>query len=121
MNAVTAGFSKSFKSNALRSSQDLEYDAFSYVTRLMRQAGNTGRSKELINAVSRNNELWTFIADMLIDPTNALSDETKAGLLSLAGFSIRHGHAVLAGNASTDVLIDINMSVMKGIRGGVGR
>jgi flagellar protein FlaF len=38
-------------------------------------------------------------------------------LLSLAGFSIRHGQAVMAGNATTEPLVDINLSVMRGLRG----
>lgn len=71
-------------------------------------------------AVHRNNELWTLLATDLADPGNALPEATKAGLLSLAAFSLRHGHAVLAGEGATDVLIDINMAILKGLRGVVG-
>lgn len=100
----------------MRSTRDVEYDAFSRVTGLLRQADSQGLSAESIAAVSKNNELWTILSADLMNPDNALPDNLKAGLLSLAGFSIRHGHAVLAGNATTEALIDVNISVMKGLR-----
>lgn len=101
----------------MRPTRDVEYDAFSRVTGLLRQADSQGRSAEAIAAVSKNNELWLILSADLMNPDNALPDDLKAGLLSLAGFSIRHGHAVMAGNATIDALIDVNISVMKGLRG----
>ena len=100
----------------MRSTRDAEYDAFSRVTSMLHQADPQGRNAESIAAVSRNNELWLILSADLMNPDNALPDELKAGLLSLAGFSIRHGHAVMAGEATTDALIDVNISVMKGLR-----
>lgn len=104
---------------AMRPARDVEYDAISRVTGLLRQADPQGRSPQSIAAVSKNNELWLILSADLMNPDNALPDELKAGLLSLAGFSIRHGHAVMAGTATTEALIDVNMSVMKGLRGAV--
>ena len=103
----------------MRPARDVEYDVFSRVTGLLRQADPRGRTAEAIAAVHKNNELWTILMTDLADPGNTLPDELKAGLLSLAGFSIRHGHAVMAGSATTEALIDVNMSVMKGLRGEV--
>lgn len=120
MNAVTPLSESGYGANAVRSPRDAEYDVISRVTRLLRQADRSGRSGDAIMAVHRNNELWTLLATDLADPGNALPTETKAGLLSLAGFSLRHGHAVLAGQATTDPLIEINLSIMKGLRGEVG-
>ncbi len=102
--------------NVIRPARDVEYDVFSRVTRMLRQAEKRGRTPATINAVHKNDELWTILAADLADPANGLPDEVKAGLLSLAGFSIRQGQEVLAGNADTDVLVEINMSVMKGLR-----
>lgn len=120
MNAVTPLSENGYGANAVRSSRDAEYDVISRVTRLLRQSDRAGRGHDAIMAVHRNNELWTLLATDLADPGNGLPAETKAGLLSLAAFSLRHGHAVLAGQGATDVLIDINMSIMKGLRGEVG-
>lgn len=121
MNAFTPTTQHGYAATAtmMRSTRDAEYDIFSRVTGMLRQAERQGRSAPTIAAVHKNNELWTILATDLAEPGNALPDEVKAGLLSLAGFSIRHGHAVMAGDATTDALIDINLSVMKGLRGEV--
>lgn len=117
LNAVTPNFSRNYGSSDLRSGRDVEYDAFSRVTRMLREADREGRSPAAIQAVYKNNELWTILASDLADPGNRLPDELRAGLLSLAFFSLRHGREVMAGKQTTDSLIDVNMSIMKGLRG----
>lgn len=120
MNAVTPRSQHGYGTNAVRTARDAEYDVISRVTRMLRQASNLGRSIEMVQAVHKNNELWTLLATDLSDPGNSLPSEIKAGLLSLAAFSLRQGHQVLAGQGDIAALIDINMSVMKGLRGEVG-
>lgn len=105
--------------DALRTERDTEYDAFSRITFAMRNAAGGTDAQEIIRAVHRNTELWTILATDLAQAGNALADELKARLLSLAQFSIRHGHAVLNGAANIDVLVDINIAIMKGLRGEV--
>lgn len=119
MNAVTPLKAHSYGSSATRSARDAEYDAISRVTGLLRQANGRCATVEDIRAVHLNNELWTALAFDLAQPGNALPDEVKAGLLTLASFSIRRGHACLQGEASIDALIDINLCIMKGLRGEV--
>jgi flagellar biosynthesis activator protein FlaF len=119
LNAVTPLKTHGYGSAAVRSARDTEYDAFSRITRQLRQTDRRCATIEAIQAVHLNNELWTALAADLAAPGNALPDEVKAGLLSLAGFSIRRGHACLQGEATTDALIDINLSIMKGLRGEV--
>ena len=88
--------------------------------RLLAIARDTALAEaEAVQAVHLNNELWTILATDLADPGNALPEAMRAGLLSLAGFCLRHGHSALSGQASTDALIDINLSIMKGLRGEV--
>ena len=41
----------------------------------------------------------------------------KAQLLSLALFSVRHGFRVAAGDADLSALIEVNTSIMAGLRG----
>lgn len=108
---------RAYGNPALRGARDTEYDIFSRVTRMLRQAPGECKAVATIDAVSKNNELWSLLAADLSHPDNALPDDVKAGLLSLAGYAIRHGNAVLAGGGTTDVLIDINLSVMRGLRG----
>ncbi|MFN3279239.1 flagellar biosynthesis regulator FlaF [Paracoccus hibiscisoli] len=120
MNAVTPLTDHGYSSSKLRTPRDAEYDVFSRVTRMLRQAPRKADNPDTIQAVYKNNELWTLLGIDLADPGNALPDATKAGLISLAGFAIRHGQAVMAGTAATDPLIDINMTIMRGLRGDVG-
>jgi len=117
LNAVTPLNDTGYRASGLRTARDAEYDIFSRVTRMLRQASPKADNQATIEAVYKNSELWTLLAFDLSEPGNALADETKAGLISLAGFSIRHGQAVMARTAVTDPLIDINMTVMRGLRG----
>ncbi|RJE80891.1 flagellar biosynthesis regulator FlaF [Paracoccus sp. JM45] len=117
MNAVTPLTRHGYTTSGLRTARDTEYDIFSRVTRMLRQAGRMADNRDTIMAVQKNSELWSLLAIDLADPGNGLPDVTKAGLLSLAGFAVRHGKAVLAGGIATDPLIDINMTIMRGLRG----
>ena len=117
LNAVTPLTEHGYRTSAIRSPRDAEYDIFSRVTRMLRQAPRKADNTDTIQAVHKNSELWTILASDLADPGNGLPDQVKAGLISLAGFAIRHGQAVMAGSAQTDPLIDINMTVMRGLRG----
>ena len=119
MNAVTPLAEHGYKNPGMRTTRDAEYEVFARVTRMLRQAPERADNRDTIAAVSKNTELWTLLAFDLAEPGNALPEDTKAGLLSLAGFQIRHGRAVLAGDAATAPLIDINMNVMRGLRGEV--
>ncbi|MGR3198170.1 MAG: flagellar biosynthesis regulator FlaF [Paracoccus sp. (in: a-proteobacteria)] len=120
LNAVTPLYEQGYRSSSMRSPRDAEYDIFSRVTRMLRQAPRKADNRDTILAVHKNSELWTLLASDLAAPGNALPDETKVGLISLAAFAIRHGRAVMAGEAQTDALIDINMTVMRGLRGDSG-
>lgn len=108
-----------FGSDIVRTDRDNEYEAFSRVTHMLHQAqAAEGRQAEIL-AVDRNNQLWTILANDLALSENRMPDELRAGLLSLAFFSLRHGHRVLIGEAGVDPLIDINQRIMKGLRGDV--
>ena len=61
--------------------------------------------------------LWSELAADLASPGNELPEQLKGQLLSLAMFSIRHGNRVLAGHGDVSALIDINLNIMKGLRG----
>lgn len=106
-----AGFQQS------RDARDIEYDAFSRVTRNLMKARTDESS--LVRAASDNVELWTVLAADLADEGNALPESLRASLISLAIFSIRHGHQVMNGKAGPDPLIEVNKSIMKGLRGEV--
>lgn len=116
MNAVPYFSANGYGSSVVRTARDAEYDVFSRVTRMLRQAEDNGHGSDRIAAVDKNNQLWTILAGDLADPGNALPDQVRAGLLSLAGFALRHGHQALSGRVGLAPLIDINMAMMRGLR-----
>lgn len=108
-----------FGSEIVRTDRDNEYEAFSRVTHMLQSAQTTRVRQAEITAVDRNNQLWTVLANDLALSGNRMTDELRGGLLSLAIFSLRHGHRVFAGEASLYPLIEINQRIMKGLRGDV--
>lgn len=106
-----------FDTGTARAPRDIEYAAFSHVTRQLK-AAQRGRLPAPA-AVYNNTALWTALATDLADTGNSLPDQLKASLLSLSIFSIRHGQAVAAGRATVDALIDVNLAIMKALRGEV--
>ncbi len=120
MNAVTPlNDYGQYGAASIRTERDTEYEAFSHVTRMLRAASKRLLDQDAVMAIHKNNELWSILAADLAQPGNTLPDETKAGLISLAGFSIRQGLAVLNGSAQIAPLLDINVAIMKGLRGEV--
>lgn len=102
---------------AVATHRDTEYNAFARVTRLLSQADPTGHGPAAKTAVHLNTELWSTLAADLAHEGNQLPDQLKASLISLAIFSIRHGVRVAAKEAKIQPLIDINISMMRGLRG----
>lgn len=120
MNAVLhLSDNNAFGYGTIRSDRDNEYDVFARVTRMLRKSQSSESARDMIAAVHKNNELWTILATDLAAAENRLPDEIKAGLMGLASFALRRGHAVLFGDGDVQPLIDINLSVMKGLRGEV--
>lgn len=116
MNAVLSFAENGYGSSVVRTARDAEYEVFSRVTRMLRQAENEGHGPNLIAAVHKNNQLWTILASDLAGSANGLPVDLRGKLLSLASFALRHGHLALAGKTTVAALIDINMAMMRGLR-----
>lgn len=99
--------------------RDIEYRVFEQITSALEAAALVeAHFTARIQAVHRNRELWQTLASDLADAQNALPDETRAGLLSLAIWVTRETDRVMHHGASLDDLIDINRSIMQGLRPG---
>ena len=105
-----------------RSLRSVEYDLLALVTQRLRSAW-TNRATDfpaLARAVDDNTRLWSTLASDVALPGNALPAALRARLFYLYEFSAQHGRAVLDGKGSVEVLADINMAVMRGLRGDGG-
>jgi len=105
-----------------RNQRTVEYDLFARITRGLttawegRQSDHTGFAQ----AIYDNDALWRTLAVDVAEPGNALPAHLRAQLFYLYEFTRAHSQKVLAGEASAEVLIDINTAVMRGLRGTSG-
>lgn len=94
-----------------------ERQAFDAGIALMEAAqGNANDSQRSIDAVRHMQRLWSFLIKDLADPSNDLSDELKANLISIGLWVLKETDAILAGtSANWNGLIDINRTVREGL------
>jgi flagellar protein FlaF len=109
-------------SAATHTPRDVEYHAFAYVTGLLAgakdQNGEPGGVAKLAEALNENVKLWITLAADCADDGNKLPPQTRGQIIGLANFARNHMHKVLTGGAEIDPLIEVNLSIMKGLRNG---
>jgi len=106
---------------AMGSPREVEYRVFAQVNaQLARALREDAPFAELADALHENTRLWVALGLDLARPDNALPESLRARLLSLAIFMRRHSEAVLRGRAGAEVIVEINTTVMRGLRGGGG-
>lgn len=103
----------------IRSDRGTEYDAFAQITRSIQTAASEGRVgfAALARALHENRRLWTILAADVAGKENGLPAGLRAGIFYLAEFTEVQTRKILAGQGNADSLIDINRSVMRGLRG----
>jgi len=102
--------------------RDIEYQLFSRVTGQLNRATRDGADfTELAAALSDNLALWQTIGIDVADAANQLPDQLRAQLFYLFEFTNAHTQKVLRREAPVDVLIEINMSIMAGLKPKAGR
>lgn len=105
-----------------RSQNGIEYDVLARTTRRLKGAAEQGAAgfPALAEALHENKKLWNIFAFDVANPANQLPEALRARLFYLAEFTHKHTRAVIARRASVDPLIDINMAVLRGLRGETG-
>lgn len=105
----------------IRTGRGSEYAIFARVTHRMKDIDETDRSTfaRMAAAVCDNQRLWGALSEDLMHEGNALPVALRAQLIGLAEFVRKHSLRVLSGKASIVPLIDINTSIMRGLRGEV--
>ncbi len=106
----------------IRSPRGTEYEAFARITHALKSAAAKGKPgfSQLAMALHQNRQLWTILAADVAEDANPLPDELRARIFYLAEFTTTHSRLVLKHKADVDVLIDINTSIMRGLRAGAG-
>lgn len=106
--------------NATRSTgmpRDIEYQLFSRVTGKLKKASSGELDfNQLAEALQDNLVLWRTIALDVLDDGNQLPEKLRAQLFYMFEFTNVHTRKVLQRRANPEVLIDINSSIMRGLR-----
>ncbi len=99
--------------------REIEYQLFSRVTGRLNQMRAEGVSYiELVKALDDNLTLWRTIAIDVMDDDNSLPPRLRAQLVYLYEFTAAHTRKVLRKDADVTALIEVNASVMRGLRSG---
>jgi flagellar protein FlaF len=96
-----------------------EYDVIIAVTRdLSRLQNDTSASfADIVNVVHKNERLWITIGAQVASDANALPQNLRANLLYIAKFVSHHTNMVLKKNGDLGILVDLNVSVLRGLKG----
>ena len=107
--------------STLRTAKSIEYQAFTDVVSRLKMAASRQPADfaELAAAIHDNRSLWTILAADVADEGNSLPKPLRAQIFYLAEFTNHHSTKVLKGEASADILIEINTAVMRGLSGAV--
>lgn len=103
----------------VRTYRGTEYALFTRVTRKLHEAARRGPAGfvALSKALHENRTMWTTLAADVADDGNQLPDDLRAQLFYLSEFTAAHTRKVLKGEAGVRPLLEINMSVMRGLAG----
>jgi len=110
---------RAYQQTAQRSEtpRDAEYRLFAQVTRALMDVKSKPREDiaAWIDVLHWNRRIWAALADDCSHPGNALSEVTRARIISLSLFVHRHSSHVMRQEGDIDTLIDINKMMMQGL------
>lgn len=103
-----------------KSNRDLEYDVVLKATRSLKRAKSDAKVPfpKLVAALNQNERLWTEIGVQVASNDNELPKELRAGLFYMSRFVSQQTSRLLKGEGTLDSLIDLNVAVLRGLKGG---
>ena len=119
MNAYQMARTAYGSSHEVRTDRGLEYDTFARITSALKAAASAGKQNfaAFAKALDDNRRLWTILASDVAGSGNGLPEALRARIFYLAEFTLLQTRRVLRGEASVEVLVEINTTVMRGLRG----
>jgi len=103
--------------NTTEDPRRIEFRLLAQVTGALRTAqSNPNDRPKLYNALIWNKKVWDAFMSDLVDERNQLSGDVRKSLIKLGAWVSKHTFAVMDGKASIDALIEVNNSVMEGLR-----
>ena len=103
--------------NITQAPRDIEYRLLAQVTAALIDAeSNPENFTKRAESLTWNRRVWGAFRIDLIDPSNALSTELKASLVSLAIWVERETFEILKGKGNLHALITVNKHIMEGLQ-----
>ncbi len=118
MNAAIRAYSAlGTEPSAVRTDRGTEYEVFLRVTRELKILAKdpNGSFPRLVASLHRNRSLWTLLATEVSSPDNQLPEELRAKIFYLSEFVSHQTSQILSKKSDVQVLIDLNLTVMKGL------
>ena len=103
---------------AVEDPRTTEYRLFGQVTGALIDA-RTGKAQgaPLVKAVDWNKRLWRTLAADCMDERNQLPQDLRAKIVSLSLWIAKYSRSVTREGASLDPLIQVNRTIMQGLKG----
>jgi flagellar protein FlaF len=100
------------------SGRGVEAKLFAEITAELVRAARNGKAgfQDLVTALHRNRLLWDALMVDLADRRNGLPDALRAELIGLGHFVRTFSGHVLRGQEDVQPLIDVNSSILAGLR-----
>lgn len=100
--------------------RNIEYQVFSRVTAQLSSAHRDREHGKLAQALQDNLSLWTILGTDVAGAGNGLPAELRSKLFYLFEFTRAHTHKVMSGEATPEILVEINGAIMRALRGVTG-
>lgn len=102
----------------LASDKSVELRVFTSITSRLRatDTDELGGTIKLFEALGDNVKLWNILLVDLSNPENPFPLDLKTSIIELAEFTQIHTLKIYAGEATHQVLVDINQAMINGLR-----
>jgi flagellar protein FlaF len=101
----------------IRTSRSAEYDVIARITHRLKAAIEADELPGLIEVLHENRKLWRALALDVADPQNPLPKDLKARIFYLYEFTDHHTSLVIRGKESAVPLLEINIAILRGLKG----